>query len=626
MVSFINIAITTSVTALIILMVKRLLNNKISPKWQFALWFVLAVRLLVPVLPESNISVFNSVPQVKNIETVARVMESIEPEVSTFVKGNIVVGDKDKEFVLSKTLMDIANNARGIWIMGSIVMFLYMVAIYGAFHLKSRKFEVISDADIIGVLEECKKKLDVNSPIMLKLGGKTPLLKGILKPQIIVPEGYTKQELKSVFLHELMHFKNRDISWNIIGTLLLCAYWYNPLMWYCFFVFRRDMEVFCDYNVLQVYDNKKEYASVLLKTALKKNKFMVATTSMQNGEKDVTKRIKQIAYYKKPKFIWSIVAIIVACAVTGLCLTNAVGDTQKVNNVVDGLNAEKLYQCKTPYIGNASNIGNLISNLHYAEYRKGMSLQTSSKPYGVTVKYLIKSKELISNGVVAVTDKMLINATVILSLIDNVDNVTFAFNDGRGVYSFPFNRDLLNDLFDKDLREYSSSLKVFKEEFIPTLERKDWSALRIPTDLNVPTVSVSPEIGKKVEDKLEIIMSSPQESSSQTDYIKAHQYEYEDVIKMGDDGLEYMLSLFESGEAKGLKAHIMMKLCIEILEDRNNVEEGSYNSPEEWYAKPSPITATKLPPFSFTSQDKIEQMVYSALIEECSNNKKINKS
>ncbi|MDD2401610.1 MAG: hypothetical protein PHD60_05295, partial [Clostridia bacterium] len=239
---------------------------------------------------------------------------------------------------------------------------------------------------------------------------------------------------------------------------------------------------------------------------------------------------------------------------------------------------------------------------------------------------LIKSKELISNGVVAVTDKMLINATVIFSLIDNVDNVIFAFDDGRGVYSFPFNRDLLNDLFDKDLREYSSSIKVFKEEFIPMLERKDWSSLRIPTDSNESTVSINPEIGNKVEEKLEIIMSSPRDSSSPAAYIKAHQDEYEDIIKMGDDALEYMLSLFESGEEKGLKAHIMMELCIEILEDRNNVEEGSYNSPEEWYAKLSPYTATKLPPFSFTSQDKIEQMVYPALIEEYSNNKKINKS
>lgn len=67
---FLNIIIATSVTALIILGAKGLLRNRISPKWQILIWVVLAIRLLVPVLPRSNISVLNSVPQVKNIQII----------------------------------------------------------------------------------------------------------------------------------------------------------------------------------------------------------------------------------------------------------------------------------------------------------------------------------------------------------------------------------------------------------------------------------------------------------------------------------------------------------------------------------------------------------------------------
>ena len=55
---FMNISIITSVTALVILAVRGLLKNKVSPKWLIILWAILAIRLLIPVFPESNLSIF----------------------------------------------------------------------------------------------------------------------------------------------------------------------------------------------------------------------------------------------------------------------------------------------------------------------------------------------------------------------------------------------------------------------------------------------------------------------------------------------------------------------------------------------------------------------------------------
>ena len=97
------------------------------------------------------------------------------------------------------------------------------------------------------------------------------------------------------------------------------------------------------------------------------------------------------------------------------------------------------------------------------------------------------------------------------------------------------------------------------------------------------------DANNKVEELLQVIMSSPKTSSNPDDYINAHQDEYETILKMGDEALEYMLSLFEKGEGTGLKGHIMMSLCIDLLGDKNNVAAGSYTSPEEWYSKLSPM-------------------------------------
>lgn len=602
---FLNIIITTSVTALIILLVKVLLKNKISPKWQILIWAILAIRLAVPVLPKSNISIFNSVPQVKNVEISDKVIEHIEPMAKTYIRGNVVIGEKNKEFILSKVF---ADNIITIWVSGSIIMLLYMAGIYLVYNMKSKKFEIVADGDILDVLEKCKRELDIRENVIVRLGGDTPLLKGILKPQIIIPEGYTKEELKSVFMHELMHLKHKDVLWNIAGTLLLCGYWYNPVIWYSFFVFRRDMEILCDYRVLQVYDNRKGYASVLLKTALRKNRFIIGTTSMQNGEKDITKRIKYIAYFKKPKVIWSIAAIAVAIAITGICLTNPAVNPYIKAKTENELNSKMLYKYKTQYVGNASNVGNLAQYLYYSEYRNGMSLHTSSIPYSINLDYKVKPGDISQNGVYAVTDKMLKNAAIIFCLVGNVDIIAFTYDDGSGVYSFPFERELFNTEFKTDIRVYSSSFENFSKEFIPMIDKKDWSKTE-----GFKYTSIIPMYDAEVEKNLREIISSPAQSSNPNDYINAHKKEYMAILEKGDIALQYMLNEFRLEKAKGLRAHIMMSLCIDILGDRNEVKKGTYNSPEEWYLR---YNETTFPGMGYSPNNDIENIIYGDLIEK----------
>ncbi len=334
-----------------------------------------------------------------------------------------------------------------------------------------RKFEVIKDPEILSILEECKEISGIDAEIKVRKGGETPHLKGLLNPEIILPEGYTHDELKSVFIHELMHYKHKDILWNIIGTLLLCIYWYNPIIWLSYFIFRRDMEILCDYNVLQVYDNRKGYASVLLKTSLKKNKLIPAITSMQNGRKDISKRIKYIAYFKKPKVIWTGIGVVAALVIGAICLTNPIVKEAKIDHKVNGLDYGKIYEYKTLYVGDASKVGNLISNLYYREYRNGMSLQTVAKPYGITVNYLVKDGELAKKDEINPTYKMLKNAAMMFCLIDNVDEINFSFQDGELEKTFSFERQYFNEIFKKDIRKYSSSFALFKDEFIPMVEK-----------------------------------------------------------------------------------------------------------------------------------------------------------
>ncbi|WP_337190079.1 M56 family metallopeptidase, partial [Saccharibacillus sp. WB 17] len=51
-----------SVTALLILLVRIPLKNRLHPRWIYLLWSLLLLRLLLPWTPESPISVYNWLP------------------------------------------------------------------------------------------------------------------------------------------------------------------------------------------------------------------------------------------------------------------------------------------------------------------------------------------------------------------------------------------------------------------------------------------------------------------------------------------------------------------------------------------------------------------------------------
>ena len=48
-----------SIVGIIILLVKRIFKNKINPKYNYIIWMLLIIKLLVPVGPQSSISLFN---------------------------------------------------------------------------------------------------------------------------------------------------------------------------------------------------------------------------------------------------------------------------------------------------------------------------------------------------------------------------------------------------------------------------------------------------------------------------------------------------------------------------------------------------------------------------------------
>ena len=90
-------------------------------------------------------------------------------------------------------------------------------------------------------------------------------------PIIILPDIlYTKEELKFVFQHELIHLKHGDFFIKMVADLMIAGYWWNRYIYRNLFnIINQAQELYVDYEVNKAL-NKKErmvYLNVLSKTA-----------------------------------------------------------------------------------------------------------------------------------------------------------------------------------------------------------------------------------------------------------------------------------------------------------------------------------------------------------------------
>lgn len=331
-----------TVTAVVLLLFKRIFKNKLSAKWQVWVWALLLVRLVVPNLPQSDFSIFNAV----NIQKIGYEAES-DKESLTEVKWQSsptaedeLFGDRwatayvslDGDTAEENPDADFDKIAAIIWFSGAGSLLLYFLLGYITCIYKVKGYRETDNAELKQLFDNCCKRLEIRQNVSLIIGdGVTPMLMGILRPRILVGDGYSKNEYEDIIIHELCHLKSGDLLIIWLATLVLCLNWFNPLMWYAFFVFRRDVEVYCDSRALRFVESKKEYAGLLLKTALRKNRFVLGTTALQNGEKEVERRIKYMAYFKKPKVLWSIILAFVAVVISALCLTNSFANCEMSN-------------------------------------------------------------------------------------------------------------------------------------------------------------------------------------------------------------------------------------------------------------------------------------------------------
>lgn len=345
--------ITSSVLILTIFALRFLLRGKISLKLQYALWLLVAMRLLLPFsLFESPASVMNAVPEPPKTvysgaapETEYNMPADFAPA-SPFAPSGDAAAEADvnisySDGVTEPTAFEFDWNeaAKAVWLLGIAVtatIFLVSNLRFSAALLRSRqRIEA----------EGCALPVYVSGSV------KTPCLFGLFRPSVYLTKEVLCDEhvLRHVLAHESTHFSHRDHIWALLRCACVAIHWYNPLVWLAAFFSLRDAELACDEDTIKkIGENERaEYGRTLIGLACGRPAagILHTATTMTGSKSGIKERIALIA--KRPKMLrWAVVMVVLitvlaaACTFTGAnTRTNAGEVTELTAEQIDEVNA-----------------------------------------------------------------------------------------------------------------------------------------------------------------------------------------------------------------------------------------------------------------------------------------------
>ena len=132
-------------------------------------------------------------------------------------------------------------------------------------------------------------------------------------------------------------------------VFLRCIHWFNPVVWFLFKKIRRDAEIATDERAMNYLnpEDYKGYGMTLINTLSLKPQKLPNMLGMANNKKDITKRIKAVARFKKASFLQHINGFFAILLIATVSLTSAVMAKPISNTIYNNIPIHKTDDFKT---------------------------------------------------------------------------------------------------------------------------------------------------------------------------------------------------------------------------------------------------------------------------------------
>lgn len=347
-----------SIFIIFLLGVKFVLRHKVGARFQYGLWLILFIGLVLPWVPNSPANVYNYLDSSRLqqiVSIIARITQASPVNLANqppgFDRITAEEGHSNQRIVSSETQREEDENTNSwpvssfayrllayLWLLGVLTLTVLTIGVNIRFS-KNTGQALVTDPCLLAEYNNLKAELKIKREILLYKSRQinSPSLLGLIRPKLLLPVGieqtFSIEQVNHIFLHELIHFKRRDIWINCLSQVLLICHWFNPLIWYAFYRMKEDQEISCDALVTARINRgqAQNYAYTLVKLAETYTTAprMASLANVSGSNSQIKKRLIILSNrrYKQASLKWSLFAGLMIGVIALVVFSSTQGET-----------------------------------------------------------------------------------------------------------------------------------------------------------------------------------------------------------------------------------------------------------------------------------------------------------
>lgn len=310
----VSMSLAGSVLILLLTLLRPLVRERISRRWQYYIWLLVIARLLLPI------GGLEAPAKIETAGPAAAPLLSL-PEAEQEDVETRPPGESAPEFDDSLKLRTaVRENLWVVWLAGALALLIRKATAYQSFLRYLRAgWAPVEDPALLDLAARIGAEAGVKRPVELYVNplAASPMLLGVRKPWVVLPTvELPEEDFRFVVLHELTHCRRRDVLYKWLTQLTVCVHWFNPLVHWMAREVERTGELSCDEAVLRRLDGpgRRAYGDAILRTISAGGGYQAVQPSPTLGAegKHLKERLETIMKFKKTGRLAAVLAALLA--------------------------------------------------------------------------------------------------------------------------------------------------------------------------------------------------------------------------------------------------------------------------------------------------------------------------
>ncbi|MBE7040490.1 MAG: M56 family metallopeptidase [Ruminococcaceae bacterium] len=254
------------ITALLLLL-KPITAKKFPARWQYYVWIAVMLSMILPVyklIPAREVQKIPLLPQ-------NEVVQQGAPQELGEAPRMVVIEDtpiQEREISITPSYrIGLTDLLSYLWLFGMCIYLIIVISSYILYISRKRMSAVTITEN--AVLCEVKRELGIKRHIKIRMSQdiQSPMLVGVLFPVVYLPcREIPDENMRMVFLHELTHYKRKDLLIKWLSLFVNAVHWFNPLAYLLCSNVSEACEVSCDMEVTKKMTDEEQ--KLYMKTIL----------------------------------------------------------------------------------------------------------------------------------------------------------------------------------------------------------------------------------------------------------------------------------------------------------------------------------------------------------------------